>query len=249
MSFFDKLVIALLNPLGSALCAGALALLLAARGHRRLAWWIGGLGWAWLLLCALPVPSNLLVAAEQGAYPHQAPALLPQADALVVLGGGIDPPQRAGDLPHLHLGADRVWYAARLWRAGRAPLLVLSGGSDPRISVGSEAQAMRALLLDLGVPDRALRLEQRSRTTRQNAQYTAALLRPLHIRRILLVTSAWHMRRAVALFQAQGFDVVPAPCDSLERQWSPELRWWPQATALQASGLAISETVGWLSGH
>lgn len=72
---------------------------------------------------------------------------------------------------------------------------------------------MATILETLGVPAGAIVLESRSRNTRENAVATRELLAPRGVRRILLVTSALHMPRAVALFERQGFDVIAAPAD------------------------------------
>src|SRR5690606_3989740 len=108
--------------------------------------------------------------------------------------------------------ADRVWHAARLYHAGKAQRLLLSGGTV-RTGDGSEAEAMRRLLLDLGVPDEALGLEDASVNTSSNAARTAELLRAAGIDHILLVTSALHMPRARAAFERTGLTVFPAPTD------------------------------------
>jgi len=173
-------------------------------------------------------------------------AALAKAPAMVVLGGAVSPPQLGGSEIDLHAGADRVWYAARLFHAGKAPLLVLSGGSDPEYQAYSEARAMATFLADLGVPAQAMVLEEQSRNTRQNAANSAALLKSRGINRILLVTSALHMPRAVALFMAQGLQVIPAPTD-FEAIQSPQpglLAWLPDAGALDGSGRAMKELVG-----
>ena len=241
---FDKLLIALISPLGTALVLGALALLLARRQCKRANWLLGLLAWLWLGGWSLPVTSHYLRGWLEAPYPAVAPAQLPQAQAIAVLGGGIRPPEHGQTLPDLNSAADRVWHAARLFHAGKAPLLVLSGGSNPAVSATSEAQAMRGLLTDLGVPDTALLLEAHSRNTRQNAQFTADLLRQRGVSRILLVTSALHMPRAVPLFEAQGLTVIPAATDHEARHHFTATDWLPDASALDGSARAMKELVG-----
>lgn len=106
---------------------------------------------------------------------------------------------------------------------------------------------MREFLEDLGVPDSALLLETRSRTTRENAIYTAELLKQRGLQPVLLVTSALHMHRAKKLFESQGIEVETVPTDHEARPLS--LWQWvlPDAGALENSGRAIKEFVGgWL---
>ena len=246
---FDKFVIFLISPLGTALVGVPLAVVLARRA-RRLASALAVACWAWLWLCSTPAFSNLLVGAVERSVPYIPLQLLPRKPAMLVLGGGVEPPQHAGHLPHLNSAAARVWYAARLYKAGKASLVVLSGGDgNPGVDLGSEASAMRSLLLDLGVPSQAIILENRSLNTRQNAAYSAAILGRLGINNVLLVTSALHMRRALAQMRKHGLHAIPAATDFEARRKSGIRAWLPQAGALRRSAYAIKETVGWLAGR
>lgn len=245
----DKLLISLISPLGTALTLGVLALLLASRQCKRGSWLLGLLALLWLGGWSLPVASHNLRGWLEAPYPAVAPAQLPPAQAIVVLGGGVRPPEHGQALPDLNSAADRVWHAGRLFHAGKAPLLVLSGGGDPAINAISEAQAMRSLLTDLDVTNTALLLEEHSSNTRQNAQFTADLLRPRGVSRILLVTSALHMPRAVPLFEAQGFMVIPAATDHEARNHFNAVDWLPDAGALDGSARAIKELIGRWAGR
>ena len=163
----------------------------------------------------------------------------------MVLGGSVNPPETPGGVVDLGSGADRVWQAARLYKAGKAPLIVLSGGSDPDYSVMTEAEAMQIFLRDLGVPDSAMLLETESRNTQQNAENSARLLHGRGLHRILLVTSALHMERALGQFERQDLEVIPAVTD--REAGSPPPRPWrylPDAEALSASARALKELVG-----
>ena len=105
---------------------------------------------------------------------------------------------------------------------------------------------MLRFLADLGVPPEAILLEGRSRNTRENALYTAEILSAEGIDRVLLVTSALHMPRALATFRAAGIDAEPAPTD-FEVMPEPAhlMRWLPDAEALSDSTRALKEYVGW----
>ena len=155
--------------------------------------------------------------------------------------------------PHLGFGAaaDRVWHAAALYRAGKARWVVLSGGSPPGSeNVAPEAEAMAEVLRALGVPASAMRLEGRSRNTLENALLSLALVRQGGARRVLLVTSALHMPRALAVFQAvfagSGVTVVPAATDAEALGDEPELRtaWLPDARSLEWSSRCVKEYLG-----
>ena len=195
----------------------------------------------------MPVMSNWLASQIENQFSQVPIASVPHAQATVVLGGTVSPP--SGKSAEINLGrAGRVWYAARLFHAGKAPLVLLSGGGDLEHQAFSEARAMAVFLQDLGVPAQAVVMEETSRNTRENAAFSAALLKARGIEHILLVTSALHMPRALALFKAQGLQVTPAPTDFEASQEPPSglLAWLPDAGALNGSALAMKELVGLL---
>ena len=242
----SKLVTWLLSPLGMGLCLAGLGLLLAWRQRLRSSMALGALAFVWLWAWSTPVLSLWLRGTVEDLYPPLPIATVPQAQAIVVLGGGIAPPSGKSTEINLNAAADRVWFAARLFHAGKAPLVLVSGGSDPEQDAYSEARASAIFLVDLGVPAQTIVLEETSRNTRQNAAFSAALLKARGINRIVLVTSALHMPRAMALFAAQGLQATPAPTDFEAIQSPPPgvLAWLPDAQALDGSGRAMKEMVG-----
>lgn len=249
MFVVSKLAIALISPLGASLFGGVLALLLAIAGRRRLAFWFGVLALLWLWFWSLPVASNWVRGYLEDQHPPMMVQAVPQADAIVVLGGGVSSAGPGELYPNLESGADRVWHATRLFHAAKAPLVLLTGGSDPDHSATSEAEAMRQFMMELDVPDRSIVLEQRSRNTSQNAAYSAEILAGQGVNRILLVTSAYHMPRAKGLFEVQGLEVIPVATDHevMSRPlWGSLL---PETGALDGSSRAIKEIVGRLVGR
>jgi uncharacterized SAM-binding protein YcdF (DUF218 family) len=241
----DKILAALAFPLGSA-CVGVLvALAIAAVGWRRTGTTLAVLAVAWLWLWSTRPAADAITAALAERHPPTAVAALPQADAIVVLGGGMAP--RAGDRLHADLGeaADRVWHAARLWHAGRAARVLLSGGLVWGDGPQTEAEAMAAFLVDLGVPAAAIVIEGESRNTRGNAVETAALLEAAGAGPVLLVTSATHMPRALATFRRAGVDAIPAATDYRMPDAAPLLlALLPDAGALADSTAALKEFLG-----
>ena len=169
--------------------------------------------------------------------------LAARADAIVVLGSGRqrqDPAWRS-DQPTT-LGLERLRYAARLAKASGLPVLTSGGlhyGAPP-----SEAQIMSdSLRDDFGVTVRWK--EEQSRTTWENAQMTAGVLVPQGIRRVVVVTQAWHMPRSVWSFQQAGFEVVPAPVGFLAVDSAlPMGGWMPEALAFWQNGLLLNEAAG-----
>ncbi len=206
------------------------------------------LGLLVLWVPSTPACSAWLLGSLEAPYPPQtAEAALP-ADAIVVLGGGLSAPAPAHPYPDLNDAADRVLHAARLYRAGKAPRIIVSGGALPWLGDGGpEAPAMQALLESWGVPPEAILVEPGSQNTHQNAVETAALLDREGLGPVLLVTSAFHMRRALATFRTAGVRAIPAPTDhtALGRAPSSLLRWFPDAEALARSTRAVKEYVGY----
>lgn len=235
-----KLAGSLLYPLNLALIALVVALL-AWRRRPRLARCSGVFTLAWLWLWSIPLVAERAALTLEREYPPIAAEALPSADAIVLLGGFLDAaqPPFAVD-PNLNGAADRAWFAARLWLAGKAPRLICSSGLAPlsRASAPECPDAVR-LLRDFGVPDAVIVVESSSRTTRENAEATGLLLDPgAHV---LLVTSALHMPRSLAAFRKAGIDAIPAPTDHIFRPDRP----FEITTLLPSPGSLSTSTAIW----
>ena len=139
-------------------------------------------------------------------------------DAVVVLGAGVVGKGSLRPADQLSgLSMQRTFCGADLFTEGRAPRLVLSGGDASIFGEGpKEAVEMKRFAIRLGVPEQAILLDERARTTYENA---IGVKRVLSEGSILLVTSASHMPRAVGLFRKQGFTVTPAPCTYRVQEW------------------------------
>lgn len=170
----------------------------------------------------------------------------PRGDVVVLLGGGVN--DRSPDLTGTGFPSDamlgRIVTAARLQRRLGVPVIV-SGGKvfEDR---GAEAPVVGRILADLGVPGDRIVLEDRSRDTRENAEYTGAVIARAGFRRPLLVTSAYHMPRARFLFERAGVAVVPVPASF--RAWPPRAHGWddylPSAEGLRNVSAAAKEWLG-----
>lgn len=199
---------------------------------------------ALLLLYAMatPLAGDIALAALQPV--HVDPGAMPPAEAIVVLGGGVDQgaPEWGGDTAKWSTLA-RVRYGAHLARRTGLPLLVTGGSVSGRTT--PEAHFMRDLLRDeFGVPVRWV--EDRSRDTLGNAVETARLLRGTGVRRVLLVTHAWHVPRARLAFEYAGLDVVPAATGYSRPDPADLLAWLPSAEGLLRTTLAAHEALGYL---
>ena len=139
---------------------------------------------------------------------------LPTADAIVVLGGGVR--SQAYPRPDVDFSeaGDRVWYGASLYRAGKAPKVIVSGGRISWKGGGKpESEDLTKLLVRMGVPAGDILPEAESMNTRDNAVFVQKILKANNFKTILLVTSAMHMPRSMAIFKHLGIDAIAAPTD------------------------------------
>jgi uncharacterized SAM-binding protein YcdF (DUF218 family) len=204
---------------------------------------------ALLLVFASPSVADALMRSLEDVYPDVGIEAAPKAEALVVLGGAVHIPNSVHTRSALTDPSDRVLRTARLYRAGKAPLVLCSGGNNPvtsRPDRPPEARIIQRLLEEWGVPAEAILVEDRSVNTRENALFSFAMLRSKNIRHILLITSATHMPRALSTFKKVGFEVSPAPADFRTGWGEPEpiARWIPGADSLALSDLALKEWLG-----
>lgn len=212
-----------------------------AKHARHLVRWMLLIVLAGVTLLSVPLVAGLLHRFLESDYPMCRAGDVPKGDAIVVLGGGMS--CRPGE-PYADCNdaADRVWHAARLYKAGRAPVVIVSG-------IG-ESRAAKPFLRDLGVPATAILVDDESHTTHENAANTVKMCRRRGYRRVLLVTSAWHLRRSVMLYRKQGVEVIPVGTDyrgqlSAEgwREWLGKLA--PSVDGLRDSTQALKELAGY----
>jgi uncharacterized SAM-binding protein YcdF (DUF218 family) len=265
--FLSKFLPPLIYPLG--LSCGLIVLgLLLARRPKFQRWalffavgilWIGGNRW---------VSYGLTRSLEWQYLPPEtitSQSAEPIAEMIVLLAGGTHSAQYPRPLVEVNGAGDRVIYAAYLYHQQKAPYILLSGGRIDWMESGdSPAQDMAVLLNMLGVPRQALLFEDQSRNTAESAIAVRDILSEKNIQRIILVTSAQHMPRSVALFEAQGFEIIPAPTDftttqdEWERLTHPDLATFavnliPEAGNLSVTTTCLKEYLGifvyWLRGQ
>jgi uncharacterized SAM-binding protein YcdF (DUF218 family) len=167
------------------------------------------------LIGSTSIPGRLLGSLEK-PYAGVALESLPSADAIVLLGGGASPSRYEAQAVHLTIAGDRLVMAHALYQMGKAPVLLLGGNANKLDHViRFESEIVRDLLVTWGVPKDAMIPLAANRDTHDEALKVRALATEHGWRRVLLVTSANHMRRASATFRAQGFEVIPVPCNFL----------------------------------
>ena len=197
-----------------------------------------------LLILSLPVVADSLwrVIEQQALRPAVSSA--PHAQALVVLGGmTVDIRGEEGFETEWNENADRFWTGLELFKAGKAPRLFLMAGRLPwEKSQKTEGEWLRAKAIEFGVPEKQIWLSPEVQNTQQEAQ---AVAKELPGGTILLVTSAFHMPRARALFEAQGLNVLPFPVDfRVVENDTTILDFLPSAGALATTTSAMRELLG-----
>lgn len=241
-----RLLELLVYPLSLSLLSGVAGAALCAMHRRRLGTVLIAFAFMWLALWSLPPVADRVGRSLEDRSPELAIYAVPRADVILVFGGVMRTSRPDHAYADLNSASDRVWHAARLYRAGKAPKVLLSGG---RASDGdgspSEASSMADFLGDLGVPRTAMILEERASTTRENAVFSAALMQREGLSTALLVTSALHMPRAAAAIRAAGVEVVPVATDfEAVGGRRPSLAWLPVSDALDRSTRALHEWAG-----
>lgn len=270
MYYVNKIVGWCLSPMGLLFLGLAFGGLLQLGGEagipalpKRLGRWIVGLTLVlvWILGCGVTtrlvgVPlegdeTELVSAAGGDASRYGA-----SVDAIVLLGGGMGAHEKCGRA-EMFSGADRVWMAARVWRACGTQVKKIGEGEEWHLKIfcsgGGVELSTVPLLVDLGVPREAIVCLPQPRNTEEEAKRLAGMLGGSAAGaaggtgRILLVTSAWHMPRAKMLFERAGFEVVPAPCDyemhMIAEQPIEIGDFFPNAEAMTRNAWAVKEWV------
>jgi len=245
--YLSKLLPLLVLPIGLVIDLLFIALLFLLKGWRRTA--ATFLVTAMLVLwgASTPFVAHTLLGKLEQDYPAVMITEIPVRQCIVVLGGTVEPvlPPRI-DID-MHEGVDRVRKAAQLYRAGRGRVIIVTGGNQPWSPFTEpEADSMRTLLLEWGVPAAAIVLEGASRNTRENAVYAIELMNDMDCGEPLLVTSAAHMKRSVAVFATLGVTVFPVSAD-VRVVNNPNLTlldFLPDADALNMTTDAMREWIG-----
>ena len=245
--YLSKLVWLAVQPssLIAILLAGGLVL---AVWRRRWGLRLAALGALAYLLAGFSPLGHWLMIPLEDRFPR--PELTAPVDGIIVLGGAVDTLVSGGrGVTMLNEAAERLVEGAALARRFPRARLVFSGGAAEVLYQGTtEAAGARRLFARLGIAPERLVLEDRSRNTAENAAFTRELVQPEGDARWVLVTSAFHMPRAVGCFRAVGFEVMPWPVDYRTRGAADAWRLFPRASeGLRRVDLAAKEWAGLLA--
>ena len=276
MYYINKIVGFLVSPIGGAIAGGVIAVVCARLGRKRMAKWIGGFTvaclWLWMTpimtwVVGVPLEREFLV---DGKVPMV--ESFPEADAIVLLGGSMGAETNLSSYAEMWSGADRVWQAARLYKAGKAQKVIATGNGAVDTTL--------PLLLDFGVAKAdvsfmdAVNTEEEARSISKMLGRSGGVeelgveelgVKELRVGsggveesdpikhfstarpKVLLVTSAWHMKRARMMFEkyAPEIEVVCAPAD-FEMSMAAKKGWsvLPDAYSLHLNSVAFHEWVG-----
>ena len=245
----SKLLVTVVNPVGLTLlflACGMLFTFVWRKARVAAVFFIGG--FALLFAFSLPVTAHFLMRGLEGRYEPRTE--YDPASAVVLLGGftrGNVPPRLYVET---NINANRAFGAMRIWKQGAASKMVLTGGLLELTTSGevSEAVCMFDLLSEhFGMDSADVIFEGMSQNTRDNARYTREALTAAGLGLdIILVTSAYHMPRSVAVFEKAGFTVTPAPIGFFaDSNFSIKpLMWLPGTAPVFESSIALREYLG-----
>ncbi len=246
--YLTKLLPVFVYPLGLGITLILVGSAIAGLGRRRIGAAIIVGASAGLWLASTPVVAEWALGTLERRNPPRAISELPNADVAIVLGGALGqpvPPRKALDLSP---SSDRILHAARIYRAGKVQRILVTGGNLPWLpQVASEAELIRDLLMEWGVPESAITIAGASRNTYENALEVRAMHERAPFQSALLITSAAHMPRSLAIFKRADLPVMPATTDVEvvdPGPWMP-LRSLPDAEALAMTTAAMKEWIGY----
>jgi len=246
--YLSKLLPLFVMPLGLAFVivflGGVLAMLRRPRGSAISV----ATAMALLLICAMPAVAEWALASLERQYPPQPLEQTITADVAIVLGGAVGQPMPPRVALDLSSSSDRILHAARLYRAGKVKRVLVTGGNTSWLpGKRPEAELIRDLLIEWGVPASVIEIAGASRNTYENAVEVRTMWNRQPFQSALLVTSAAHMPRALAVFRRAGLPVTPSTTDVevVDRSTVTILRWLPDAGALEMTTRAAREWLGY----
>jgi uncharacterized SAM-binding protein YcdF (DUF218 family) len=206
---------------------------------------ISFLGIVILIICSLPIISNYLTYLLEKDFRPKDITSIEKADAIVVLSGMVTNVKGDKEFKYEFTGSvDRILAGIKLIEKNKAPYLILTRGKVPWSKGKPEGEILLDFVLNYGIEKQKIILTENVQNTDQEAKAVKKLF-PNKDQKIILVTSAFHMPRAIKVFQAAGVDVVPFPVDfrSSNQKFSL-MNLIPQASAFDNTSHFIREMQG-----
>jgi len=242
----DKVLALFAYPLGLGLLCLAAALIAMVCGAKKTGFIIGLAVVLGLWTVSTPLFAGWLVQRLEAQYPAGTVDSYPQSDVAILLGGAAYAASAENPYGDVTEAGDRILHAYRIYKAGKTPKILISGGNLFYPEARSEAATIAEMLVSLGVDRSALIIEGQSGNTYGNAAESAEIWRREGFKTGLLVTSALHMPRAIAVFRKAGMTVEPAVTDALGGHTMPPfpLSVLPRAESLSETTNAVKELIG-----
>ena len=238
MIYLHKLLPLIVSPLG-------LVIFLVIVGICLRRWWIVTLSCFVLILLSLPITAQLIWQNLEKQHPPKALNELGSFDAVVVLSGMLSPFEQSGTL-HVEWGdPDRFFAGIDVLKSGKAPTLIFTRGKMPWSTLPAEGELLKAKAVELGINESQILLSDSVANTAEEAEAVAQLIAANGIKRIVLITSSFHMPRAKRLFDNQGIDSVPFATDfKATGQTLSWLSFLPSSSGFSGTSEGIREYIG-----
>jgi uncharacterized SAM-binding protein YcdF (DUF218 family) len=250
--YFFKILLALSRPLNLVIILLLCSLISLHRQRIQLGRRLLVLALAVLLISSSPFISNISMNSLERQFKPNTVSGSPTVDVIVVLGGTVSTSLPPKSEPDEIYGA-RLTSAYRLFREKKAPLILVTSGSAYRTQEGllrHESSDMKDYLQGLSVPAEAIIEESKSRNTKENFLYSQQILKKRQIKKIILVTSAYHMPRAMKWFSKAGIEITPFPTEFKSNEGLMSYQdIIPSQSAFNDFSTALKEYLGLLAFH
>jgi uncharacterized SAM-binding protein YcdF (DUF218 family) len=238
MLILHKLLPLIVSPLGVVVLLILMSVMAKRRGPAVLAL-------AVLLVCALPATERMVWRGLESDYPYQEVASAPATDAIIVLSGMLEGSQTDQGIVSQWGGAtDRYFAGVDLFQAEKAPLMIFTQGGLPWSDLPLEGGLLARRAIASGVPEAQILLTGLVHNTEDEAREVSALMELAGLKTATLVTSSFHLPRAVMIFEHEGVDVIPYPTDFRAGAGLDWMSWIPSADAFGETSNGLREYIG-----
>jgi uncharacterized SAM-binding protein YcdF (DUF218 family) len=238
MLFLHKLLPLIVSPLGLVVFFLLISILVRRRGP-------AAVGLFLLLVSALPLTADRLWTALEADYPYRLIESVENADAVVVLSGMLGGIETSEGVVTQWGDADRFMTGVDLVKSGKAPLIIFTRGQWPWLNLPSEGEVLARRAISMGISEKQILLTGIVTNTADEADEVKTLMEFGGMRRVILVTSSFHMPRAKMLFDRAGIVSIPYPTDFKSTGGHSDwMSYLPSAGGLSGTSSALREFIG-----
>ena len=238
MLVLHKLLPLIVSPLGLVVFLILVSLTTRRRGPATLALVV-------LWVCALPATERLVWQSLESDHPYQEVESAQTTDAIIVLSGMLEGSETEQGIVSQWGGAtDRYFAGVDLFLANKAPLMIFTQGGLPWSDLPLEGGLLARRAIAAGVPESQILLTGLVHNTEDEAREVSALMELAGLKTATLVTSAFHMPRALMIFEHEGLQVTPYPTDFRAKAGLGWTSWVPSAVAFGETSNGLREYIG-----